>query len=96
MSRWCGGRADRASRTARGCRPAGSSPLPGGRSPAGCEDRPLRRTTRPAFRPDTWAYFALRATVKWSMRSPVSAMPDTVRVVCRPRGAGVTSTRRNE
>jgi hypothetical protein len=34
--------------------------------------------------------------VKWSMRSPVSAMPRTVSVAGRPFGAGATSTRRKE
>lgn len=41
-------------------------------------------------------YFARRATVKWSICSPVSAMPRTVSVAYRPRAAGWTSTRRKE
>ncbi len=51
---------------------AGEDRLPAGAGAGGA---------RPAFRARRPGYFALRATVKWSIRSPVSAMPWTFRVV---------------
>lgn len=45
---------------------------------------------------DREAYLARRATVKWSMRLPVSAIAETVSVDSRPERAGSTSTETNE